>query len=146
MQDAQNLSNPAPAFAATWNLASALQQLAKDGLEPIVVGIHHAGEARLAEYSPSADSRDGGGRGDAYLRERSTARPGAIYLDVGTAEGPQALRDVRHLRRILLAKGKRMPRLTYLEAEAAPHRESAWAERLPHALHVLLGADAQRDI
>jgi predicted alpha/beta superfamily hydrolase len=206
MQDGQNLSDPEAAFAGTWELPKTLRQLAREGLEPIVVGIHNTGDARLSEYSPFPDARHGGGRGDAYLRfvvralkpridarfrtlagarhtaivgssmgglislyavfryrrvfgaaaalspalwfgdrrifeyiEKSTARPDAIYLDVGTAEGPEALRDVRRMRRILLTKTHRPPRLAYVEAEAAPHSESAWAARLPQALGCVLG-------
>jgi predicted alpha/beta superfamily hydrolase len=67
MQDGQNLSDPDLAFAGTWELEHTLEQLADRGLEPIVVGIHHAGEARIAEYSPFPDRRHGGGDGDAYL-------------------------------------------------------------------------------
>jgi len=68
MQDGQNLSDPAAAFAGTWQLPAALHALAREGLEAIVVGIHNMGSARLAEYSPFPDPRHGGGRGDAYLR------------------------------------------------------------------------------
>ncbi|HXE79149.1 MAG TPA: alpha/beta hydrolase-fold protein [Vicinamibacterales bacterium] len=68
MQDGQNLSDPAAAFAGTWHLAEALRALADDGIEAIVVGIHNMGPARLAEYSPFPDPRHGGGRGQAYLR------------------------------------------------------------------------------
>lgn len=68
MQDGQNLSDPALAFSGIWELPSALAELAADGIEPIVVGIHNAGKHRLAEYSPFADSRHGGGYGIEYLR------------------------------------------------------------------------------
>ncbi len=67
MQDGQNLSDPRMAFAGTWELEVALDQLAVRGDEVIVVGVHHAGAARLAEYSPFPDRRHGGGNGDAYL-------------------------------------------------------------------------------
>jgi predicted alpha/beta superfamily hydrolase len=67
MQDGQNLSDPRTAFAGTWELDAALDRLAERGVEPIVVGIHHAGGARLAEYSPFPDRRHPGGDGDAYL-------------------------------------------------------------------------------
>jgi hypothetical protein len=43
------------------------------------------------------------------------------------------------MRRILLTKSPRPPRLAYVEAEAAPHSESAWAARLPQALGCVLG-------
>jgi len=68
MQDGQNLSDPAIAFAGqTWNLGDGLAWLAGRGIEPIVVGIHNT-PARLAEYSPVADAKHGGGDGDRYAR------------------------------------------------------------------------------
>jgi predicted alpha/beta superfamily hydrolase len=67
MQDGQNLSDPETAFAGTWELELALEQLAEHGIEAIVVGVHHAGARRIAEYSPFPDRRHGGGDGDAYL-------------------------------------------------------------------------------
>jgi predicted alpha/beta superfamily hydrolase len=68
MQDGQNLSDPAIAFAGqTWNLHEGLAWLAARGIEPIVVGIHNT-PARLAEYSPASDARHGGGDGDRYAR------------------------------------------------------------------------------
>jgi len=69
MHDGQNLSDPATAFGgATWELEGALGRLASRGIEPIVVGIHHGGEQRLAELSPFPDPKHGGGRGDRYTR------------------------------------------------------------------------------
>jgi len=67
MQDGQNLSDPATAFAGTWDLEAALERLAARGLELIVVGVHHSGEERLTEYSPFPDRRLGGGEGELYL-------------------------------------------------------------------------------
>ena len=67
MQDGQNLSDPVTAFAGTWELEPALERLAARGLEIIVVGVHHTGEERLAEYSPFPDRRLGGGEGESYL-------------------------------------------------------------------------------
>jgi predicted alpha/beta superfamily hydrolase len=66
MQDGQNLSDPATAFAGTWRLDTALAALARAGVEAIVVGVHNT-EARLAEYSPFPDAKHGGGQGDRYL-------------------------------------------------------------------------------
>jgi predicted alpha/beta superfamily hydrolase len=66
MQDGQNLSDPLIAFAGTWELATALNQLAGQGIEPIVVGVHNSPD-RMAEYSPFRDPKHGGGRADAYL-------------------------------------------------------------------------------
>ena len=67
MQDGQNLSDPDTAFAGTWELETTVDDLAHRGLEAIIVGIDHAGEARIAEYSPFADRRHGGGFGEDYV-------------------------------------------------------------------------------
>ena len=68
MQDGQNLSDPAIAFGGnTWRLDEGLAWLAERGVEPIVVGIHNT-PGRLAEYSPFADAKHGGGDGDRYAR------------------------------------------------------------------------------
>ncbi len=67
MQDGQNLADPERAFAGTWDLLRALDNLARRGLEVIVVGVPNSGAERLREYSPFADARHGGGGGDAYL-------------------------------------------------------------------------------
>jgi predicted alpha/beta superfamily hydrolase len=67
MQDGQNLSDPATAFAGTWDLEATLERLAARGLELIVVGVHHSGEDRLTEYSPFPDRKLGGGEGELYL-------------------------------------------------------------------------------
>lgn len=68
LQDGQNLSDPAIAFAGqTWHIDEGLPWLAERGIEPIVVGLHNTGE-RLAEYSPFPDARHGGGDADRYAR------------------------------------------------------------------------------
>jgi predicted alpha/beta superfamily hydrolase len=207
LQDGQNLSNPAQAFAGTWELPRTLDELRKEGLEAIVVGIHNIGTGRAAEYSPFRDSRHGGGYGYRYVQfisrtlkpridrrfrtdpgrestiiggsslgglislyafvrhnrvfgralvmspalwfgdrrifpflERSmTSVRGRLYVDVGTAEGVEALRDARRLHRLLGATGYGASRLKYVEAEGAPHAESAWGKRLPDALRFLVG-------
>ena len=66
MQDGQNLSDPAIAFAGTWRLDDVLRSLGDRGIEPIVVGVHNTAD-RLSEYSPFPDRKHGGGDGDAYL-------------------------------------------------------------------------------
>jgi predicted alpha/beta superfamily hydrolase len=69
MQDGQNLSDPAIAFAGnTWHLEEGLTWLAKHGVEPIVVGVHNTGVDRMNEYSPFKDARNGGGKGSRYVR------------------------------------------------------------------------------
>jgi predicted alpha/beta superfamily hydrolase len=67
VQDGQNLSDPEQAFAGTWQIERALDELAARDLEAIVVGIHHGGRRRLLEYSPYPDRRHGGGDADLYL-------------------------------------------------------------------------------
>jgi isoamylase len=68
MQDGQNLSDPTTAFAGTWRLPDVLADLARDGSELIVVGIHHRGRDRIAEYGPFPDRRFGPGNGDRYAK------------------------------------------------------------------------------
>jgi len=69
MHDGQNLSDPSIAFGGnTWQLEGALERLRGRGIEPIVVGLHNTGEARLAEYSPFPDQKLGGGAGLRYFR------------------------------------------------------------------------------
>ena len=67
MKDGQNLSDPAAAFAGTWDLDRTMDRLAWRGLDLIIVGVHNAGRNRLAEYSPFPDPRHGGGEADEYL-------------------------------------------------------------------------------
>ena len=67
LQDGQNLSDPATAFAGTWDLEATIDRLAWRGLDAIYVGVHNAGRRRLAEYSPFSDPRHGGGDADNYL-------------------------------------------------------------------------------
>src|SRR5262245_36852795 len=68
MQDGQNLSDPSIAFCGnTWHIDAGLPWLASRGVEPIVVGVHNT-PGRLAEYSPFADPKHGGGHGNRYAR------------------------------------------------------------------------------
>jgi predicted alpha/beta superfamily hydrolase len=67
MHDGQNLFDVYTSFAGEWQVDETMQQLEREGIEWIVVGIPNAGEDRLAEYSPFPDLKHGGGRGDLYL-------------------------------------------------------------------------------
>jgi predicted alpha/beta superfamily hydrolase len=67
LQDGQNLSDPATAFAGTWDLPATIDRLGWGGLDAVYVGVHNGGRKRLAEYSPFPDPRHGGGDADAYL-------------------------------------------------------------------------------
>jgi isoamylase len=204
MQDGQNLSDPAVAFAGTWHLDEILQDLAEHDIEPIVIGVHNT-KGRLKEYSPFPHPKHGGGEADSYLSflidtvkpridrlfrtRRAPAdtaivgssmggllslyawfhrrdvfgmagamspslwfgrnqlfeyledawlpRGGRFYLDVGTAEGAEALRDVRTLRSLLLEKGLRKKSLAYFEDRGGRHEEAAWSRRIGGALEFL---------
>ncbi|MGQ0600663.1 MAG: alpha/beta hydrolase [Anaerolineales bacterium] len=67
MQDGQNLFDATTAFGGVeWQVDETMEQLAAEGLEAIVVGLHHAGNDRLAEYNPFPFGR-WVGRGEQYL-------------------------------------------------------------------------------
>jgi predicted alpha/beta superfamily hydrolase len=91
---------------------------------------------RLAVLSPSVwwDNR-------LIVREVETLKakpPLRIWLDVGTAEGPEVVGDARALRDTLVAKGW-VPEhdLRYHEAEGAQHNEQAWGARIGDVLRFL---------
>lgn len=86
MHDGQNLTDPATAFAGTWELDTALERLAERGLEAIVVGLHNT-EQRLSEYSPFPDRRHGGGGADAYLEFVATTLKPRIDRMFRTRQG-----------------------------------------------------------
>jgi predicted alpha/beta superfamily hydrolase len=66
--------------------------------------------------------------------------PGRIYLDCGTQEGTEEIRDVRRLRDILLKKGYRSNRdVLCLVERGGGHNEASWARRLRLELNFLLG-------
>jgi len=74
-------------------------------------------------------------------RTRSVRKKRAlrIWLDMGTDEGPGALRSVRSLRDALLQKGwVEGEDLRYLEIEGAQHSEDAWAARFGDVLRWLV--------
>jgi len=64
--------------------------------------------------------------------------PWRIWLDVGTAEGRDTVRNTRALKGVLRQKGWTPGAdLQYFEAQDAPHSESAWAERVAPMLEFL---------
>jgi predicted alpha/beta superfamily hydrolase len=69
---------------------------------------------------------------------RTPLPPGPLYLDVGTAEGAAAVRDVRATRLLLRRKGLDRRRFRYREERRARHEESAWSRRLAPAIAFLL--------
>ena len=68
MHDGQNLFDAATSFAGEWRVDEALEALADDGLEAIVVGVPNTGANRLQEYSPFKDPRFGGGLAADYVK------------------------------------------------------------------------------
>lgn len=72
MQDGQNLFDPATAYVAgkDWRLDQTAQQLIREGrVQPlIIVGIYHAGDRRVDEYTPTRDAKRNGGKAATYLR------------------------------------------------------------------------------
>jgi predicted alpha/beta superfamily hydrolase len=66
-------------------------------------------------------------------------RPARVHLDIGTAEGTEALEDTRRLRDLLLAQGAGLDAdLSYVEEAGSGHHEHAWARRFESALPFLL--------
>ncbi|MBZ0289052.1 MAG: alpha/beta hydrolase, partial [Anaerolineae bacterium] len=66
MHDGQNLFDRATSYAGQeWQVDETMEDLSRDGLEAIVVGIPHMGASRVQEYNPYPAFRDG--RGESYL-------------------------------------------------------------------------------
>ena len=91
---------------------------------------------RLAVLSPSVwwDDR-------VLLREVEALPaklPFRIWLDAGTAEGPNTLEDARDLRDALVAKGWTVgDDLAWLEAQGGEHNEQSWGARVESVLKFL---------
>lgn len=64
-----------------------------------------------------------------------------IWIDIGTAEGSQAVEDTRALLEAIYEKSKSNLDVKYVEAQDAPHNERAWAERVPEMLKFLYGTE-----
>lgn len=67
LQDGQNLFDHTTSFVGSWGLAEELVQAARLGADAIIVGVYHASQHRIAEYSPFVDERVGGGDASAYV-------------------------------------------------------------------------------
>ena len=70
--DGQNMFDENTSYVGEWHADEALEELAREGIEVIAVGIPNAGDGRLDEYSPwSGRSLRGrrrvGGKGEAYM-------------------------------------------------------------------------------
>lgn len=64
MHDAQNLFDAETSFAGEWEVDEFLE---RNNSEIIVVGIDHANEDRIAELTPFANEKYGGGQAEKYL-------------------------------------------------------------------------------
>ena len=68
MHDGQNLFDNATSYIGEWGVDETLNTLfQKKGKGFIVVGIDNGGEARIAEYTPWAHKKYGGGKGAFYI-------------------------------------------------------------------------------
>ncbi len=67
LQDGQNLFEDGPSFAGSWGLSDELVQASRLGANAIIVGVYHASQHRIAEYSPFVDERVGGGDAATYV-------------------------------------------------------------------------------
>ena len=66
MHDGQNLFDDATSYVGEWGVDEALDALAAEGLELIVVGIDHGGEKRFNELSYWSNPRFGAGENRPY--------------------------------------------------------------------------------
>ena len=117
--------------------STALGGSSMGGLVTLFMGLEHPRVfGGLAVLSPSIwwDRR--------ALLTRVEALPGRLpwrlWLDVGTAEGRDTLRNTRALKGVLVGKGWTPGEdLHYLEARDAHHSEAAWAARVEGILEFL---------
>jgi predicted alpha/beta superfamily hydrolase len=76
--------------------------------------------------------------------ERDGTPPGRLYVDTGTDEGSNTLRDARQLANLLTRKGYDDDRFRFVEEPGGKHSEADWARRLVPALDFLLRPVAER--
>ena len=73
-----------------------------------------------------------------YVRRSASAR-GRLYLDVGSEEGAETVKDASEFARLLEHKGfVKGETLLFAEVAGGRHEEAHWAERLGPALEFLL--------
>ena len=88
MQDGQNLFDAKTSHCGSWEVGAAMDRLAAEEIEAIVVGIPNVGHARLEEYGPFRDRRHGGGKGQSYVRfVAETVKP-RVDADFRARTGP----------------------------------------------------------
>lgn len=107
------------------------------GLMTLHLGLAYPGVfKRLAALSPSIWWN---GREMLARAQALTSKPRfRLWLDAGTREGEEVLRDTRALRDALLARGMVLgDDLAYLEADGGSHDERSWAGRVEGVLRFL---------
>ena len=106
------------------------------GLVSLYLALRHPGEfGRVGAMSPSVwwDRR----RILRYVDALLEKPPLRMWLDIGTDEGRQHVRNARLLRDKLIRKGWTPDDLAFVEDNGAGHTESAWARRAPDMLRFL---------
>jgi predicted alpha/beta superfamily hydrolase len=107
------------------------------GLAALWIGLTHADVfGKIAAVSTSV------GRDDGQIIQFVESVPEKpetlVWTDMGTGEGPGAVKGARRLRDALVARGwEEGVDLKHLEAEGEPHSEVAWAKRMPAILEFL---------
>lgn len=89
MQDGQNLFDATTSYTSEWRVDETMQQLSREGLEAIVVGVPNARDQRIAEYSPFADPYHGPGRADRYLAFLADTVKPLVDRDFRTLPDPE---------------------------------------------------------
>jgi predicted alpha/beta superfamily hydrolase len=67
MQDGQNLFDDGTSYAGSWRLSEELVSSSRLGADAIIVGVYHASQHRISEYSPFVDEKVGGGEAETYV-------------------------------------------------------------------------------
>lgn len=92
LHDGQNLFDPKTSYlpGRTWRAHETADRLARAGeMEPaILVGIANTGVRRMAEYTPTHDSRLGGGEGGQYSRLLTNELKPLVDATYRTRSGP----------------------------------------------------------
>ena len=65
------------------------------------------------------------------------------WVDVGTAEPGETVRNARELSELLRSKGWTAERLIYVEEQGGQHSESSWARRVPGMLEFLFPVESE---
>lgn len=112
------------------------------GLVSLYLGLKYPAQfGKLASMSPSVWWDD-------KIIIRNVKKLGSkpnlrIWLDIGTSEGDQAVREVKEMRNALIAKGWTVDSdLKFLEAKGAEHNEKAFAQRAGEVLKYLFPAQS----